>query len=184
MLILTHVTEGVGFLRSDREGDPNIVQNLLFHHVALAAGRGGIVPRKSAVAGAAPTAATEVNLRQRDGVPGIVAEGTTGNAGVGQNALEFLKQFNIALAKQGLDESQHFAARENFLRIHIKALEELGPGLATVTRVGSKSLLGGVEKLTLYSGIVDIVGRRQGFTNTSLSESTRRHTLQVRNKVR
>ena len=83
VLILSHVAEGVGLLGTDGEGYPNIIQDLLLHYAALAAGRSGIVPRKCTVAGTAPAAATEVNLRQRDGVPGIVAEGATRNAGVG-----------------------------------------------------------------------------------------------------
>mmetsp|Transcript_17792 Transcript_17792/g.50923 ORF Transcript_17792/g.50923 Transcript_17792/m.50923 type:complete len:310 (-) Transcript_17792:1776-2705(-) len=160
VLILSHMTEGVGLLRSDGEGNPNVVQDLLLHHAALAAGRGRVVPGKSSIAGTAPAAATEVNLRQRHGVPGIVAKGATGNASIGQNALELFEELNVALTEQGFDESQHFAAGEDLLRIHIKTFEELGPSLATVARVRSEGLLRGIEKLALHAGVVDVVGRR------------------------
>jgi hypothetical protein len=113
-------------------------------------------------------------------VPGVVAEGAPGNAGVGQNALEFLEELNVALTEQGFDETQHFTAGKDLLSIHIKTLEELGPGLVTVARVGSESLLRGIEKLALYAGVVNIVSRRQGFADASLSESAWGHALRLK----
>jgi hypothetical protein len=63
-LVLAHVAEGVRLLASDREGHPDVVENVNLKGGALGAGRVGVVSGESAVRGGALAAAGEVNLRR------------------------------------------------------------------------------------------------------------------------
>jgi hypothetical protein len=123
-----HVAEGVRLLASDGEGYPYVVEDVNLERSALRAGRAGVVAGESAVRRGALAATGKVNLREGDRVPGVVMNNLDGSRGR-QDGLELHEEL-VVPAEEVLDELQHLRPTKDFLRVHVKALEELGPGAA------------------------------------------------------
>mmetsp|Transcript_5488 Transcript_5488/g.10997 ORF Transcript_5488/g.10997 Transcript_5488/m.10997 type:complete len:386 (-) Transcript_5488:922-2079(-) len=160
VLILAHVAEGVGLLASDREGNPNVVEDVRLKGGTFGARGVRVVPRKGAVRRGALAAAREVYLGERDRVPRVVVNNLDGSRG-GEDRLELHEKL-VMLAEKILNELEHFRSAENLLGVHVEALQELRPS-PTVSRGGGHDVTDLVKELALDTSVVDHgSGRMEG----------------------